>query len=747
MDEHGEPTTDVSIDSSVPTDLSISEITDIKMEKSSRQKKKGQQQKEKDRMARELIEKKQLEHDLQLVQIERNQKEYLLESIRTEYKMRVGELQEKLDECKHQKKLNAAKAESQLAIQEDTAKRRQERLHSELSVVKVHLRELEAQNKSLIGQSDEVKVQLKEHVDINEQKYYELRATTDQHLSVKDLVAMRIFESLRPYKMELDEVKIRCDRLSKSCEEAEKKSDTFKQELDEERREHAKAQLKLSRLITESQDLQAKASTKDYRINNYERVNKEKDEFEREAMALKERNQVLESEFSVMARDKKHFEQEFERTKSALSLATQDKEYLTRQVCDMTNKLAHAEERMTRQIAEIDEIKTSREQLFEKYVSSRDQYKVQYEQQLQVELRQMSASTQEEVEKLRCITKAMYEVESRALKESRDTAITERDRAVAQEAELKTRYQKLSDQCMMEKTNFESQLSQLRADMKMAEYERSRSNLLHDEMIKNMKDCQLENEKMLKKLEVANKEYYNLEMKCTTISTEYESRSREYQVRLEAYENIEKELDEVIMQAAEVETEEGSEKAMLSYGYGASIPSSSQRRMKQSVHLARRCLALERQMVGEKREMKELELANSSLRSQLEGANEKLAAAGQPYDYMLSKTEELERSNKELQQANHSMKLDLKSTKNKYQQAVAELQRISLDQEFSRKHGEELSFMREQLNNILSRSASARSTMNFKLERIYIGGVPWASYLSTFNSQQDTFNSEVYHRF
>lgn len=75
----------------------------------------------------------------------------------------------------------------------------------------------------------------------------------------------------------------------------------------------------------------------------------------------------------------------------------------------------------------------------------RDQYKSQYEQQLQAELRHMSTSTQEEVERLRATTRAMYEMESRSLKESRDTAITERDRALAQEAELQTRYHELND--------------------------------------------------------------------------------------------------------------------------------------------------------------------------------------------------------------------------------------------------------------------------------------------------------------
>ena len=72
----------------------------------------------------------------------------------------------------------------------DEAKRTQDRLHADLSVIKVKLRELEAQNERLTAKSCEVKQNLKEHVDIDEERYYELRCTADDMLSVKDLVAV-----------------------------------------------------------------------------------------------------------------------------------------------------------------------------------------------------------------------------------------------------------------------------------------------------------------------------------------------------------------------------------------------------------------------------------------------------------------------------------------------------------------------------------------------------------------------------
>ena len=40
---------------------------------------------------------------------------------------------------------------------------------------------------------------------------------------------MKVFESLRPYKIELDELKSRCERMSNSLDDYEKRADSYKQ--------------------------------------------------------------------------------------------------------------------------------------------------------------------------------------------------------------------------------------------------------------------------------------------------------------------------------------------------------------------------------------------------------------------------------------------------------------------------------------------------------------------------------------
>lgn len=57
--------------------------------------------------------------------------------------------------------------------------------------------------------------------------------------------------------------------------------------------------------------------------------------------------------------------------KQSLSLLKQDKEYLTKQVSDLTNRCTYAEEKVQQSGHELEDAKRAREEMYEKYVSSR----------------------------------------------------------------------------------------------------------------------------------------------------------------------------------------------------------------------------------------------------------------------------------------------------------------------------------------------------------------------------------------
>lgn len=82
-------------------------------------------------------------------------------------------------------------------------------------------------------------------------------------------------------------------------------------------------------------------------------------------------------------------------------------------------------------------------------------------------------------------------------------------------------------------------------------------------------------------MEVLTKEFYSLQASSEKRITELEAQNSEHQARLDIYEKLEKELDEIIMQTAEIENEDEAERILYSYGYGANVPTTAKRRLRQ----------------------------------------------------------------------------------------------------------------------------------------------------------------------
>uniref|UniRef100_A0ACB8FJP8 Progesterone-induced-blocking factor 1 n=1 Tax=Sphaerodactylus townsendi TaxID=933632 RepID=A0ACB8FJP8_9SAUR len=97
----------------------------------------------------------------------------------------------------------------------------------------------------------------------------------------------------------------------------------------------------------------------------------------------------------------------------------------------------------------------------------------------------------------------------------------------------------------------ESKVAELLHQNKLKSFESERAQLVQEETAKNLSQCQLECEKYQRKLEVLTKEFYSLQAASEKQILELQSHNSDYQSRLGAYEKLEKELDEIIMQTAE----------------------------------------------------------------------------------------------------------------------------------------------------------------------------------------------------
>nr|KAG5711616.1 hypothetical protein BaRGS_016798 [Batillaria attramentaria] len=327
-------------------------------------------------------------------------------------------------------------------------------------------------------------------------------------------------------------------------------------------------------------DTKTQVKTDDYKVENYNRVKNERDDFEHDTLDLQRRLSVLEGAHSNLQKERDEMSKELSTAKQSLQLLKQDKDYLTRQLAEANNRAAFADEKMQQLTRQVDAAKQAREEMYEKYVASRN------------------------------------------LREARDMAISERERVQATEREMNAKYEQLVDQFRELQSKAESRVS-----------------------------------------EVLTKEYYGLQTAMEKRVVEMEAQLAERNAKLDTYERMERELDDVIMQAADVEDEQEAEKVLFSYGY------------------ARRVLQLERANTSLRQEIQREQSKVKQLAEELKSSNEILEQARQPYNYLIESIRVREGQTQQLRKQVEMLEEDLKISEEERSQLVQIKNPMALDLE------------------------------------------------------------------
>lgn len=653
----------------------------------------------KSNVTKQLIEKKQLMHDFQLVRIELSQKNLQLENMKAEYLQRVDDLEEKLNDETHQKQILQVRLESQLSIQQEESRRRQELIKTELEEVRQKQKQLEATNERLQERAGNVRRSLKD-LDLTEDRFYELRTSSEDDLSLRDYVALRLFEKTRPLETEIEQLRLKLKTLGESDKAQTKQILDLQEKLEEERTFHGELRIKFQKVTMSLAETKNQVKLDNYKVENYDRVKSERDSLEKDSLDVFRQLSMLEASHQNIVKERDELSREVSDARQTLSLLKQDKEYLTRQSTDLANRLQFGDDKLQQLNTQLDDAKRAREEMYEKYVSSREQFKSEYENKLCEELEQIRVRTNSEVDRLRTSCKEMYERENRNLREARDMAISERERAQAAESETSTKYEQLLQQLRELQMSGDRRASDIGNELKLKSFELERMQLVHEQTVKNLKETQLEVEKLSKKAEVLTKEYYAQQTGLEKRIAELECTVQEKEGRLHTYERMEKELDDVVMQAAEVDNEEEAEKVLFSYGYGANVPSTAKRRLQQSVHLARRVLQLEKINTSLRQEQEREKKKIMMLAEEVKNSNSLLDQAQQPYNYLIDSMRSRDSQiTKQREYISSLEETNLRLEKEKNEIAKAKNQ-MALDLERLLNQREEMSVMKQVVLNM-----------------------------------------------
>ncbi|XP_066872831.1 progesterone-induced-blocking factor 1 isoform X4 [Kogia breviceps] len=596
---------DISLETTVPTDdISSSEERDGKI-----------------KITKQLIERKELLHNIQLLKIELSQKNMMIDNLKVDYLTKIEELEEKLNDALHQKQLLTLRLDNQLTFQQKDARKYQELMKQEMETILLRQKQLEETNRQLREKAGDIRRNLRDF-ELTEDQYMKLKGLPEDQLSIPEYVSIRFHELVNPLRKEISELQVKKKDLAEELSENKGQLKQLTETYEEDRRNYSELQIRCQRLALELADTKQLIQQGDYRQENYGKVKSERDALEQEVTDLRRKHETLEASHIIQAKERSE-------------LSKEDKEYLNRQNMELSVRCAHEEDRLERLQTQLEETKKAREEMYEKYVTSRDHYKTEYENKLRDELERIRLKTNQEIDQLRSASREMYERENRNLREARDNAVAEKDRAVMAEKNALEKHDQLLDRYRELQLSTESKVTEFLHQSKIKSFESERAQLLQEETARNLTQCQLECEKYQKKLEVLTKEFYSLQASSEKRITELQAQNSEHQARLDIYEKLEKELDEIIMQTAEIENEDEAERILFSYGYGANVPTTAKRRLKQSVHLARRVLQLEKRNSMVLKDLEHQKNQVTQLSQELDTANSLLNQTQQPYRYLI----------------------------------------------------------------------------------------------------------------
>ncbi|XP_058885653.1 progesterone-induced-blocking factor 1-like [Acipenser ruthenus] len=650
------------------------------------------------KVTRQLIERKKLLHNVQLLEIELSQKTLSIDNLKVEYLTKIEELEEKLNNALHQKQLLALRLDNQLK-QEETRKQQALR-KQEMDTILLRQKQLEETNLQLREKAGDIRRSLRD-LELTEDKYLELKELPEDQLSIPEYVSIKFYEVVHLLRAKVGELQAKKNSLSEDLGSHRSELKSLMESYDEERRIRSELEVRCQRLTLDLADTKQLIQQGDYKRENYDKVKRERDSPEQDISDLRKHVEILEVTHKAQTKERDDFSKEVVTLQQSVTLLQKDKEYLNRQNLELSVRCAHEEDRLERLQIHLEEAKKAREETYEKYVASRDHCKTEYESKLRDELERIRIKTNHEIDTLRSTSKEMYERENRNLREAKDNAVVEKERAVQAEKDALAKYDQILEHSWIFHTVIPHKVCTITCfnccnnvcnvfflfTLEMSRLYCQFINIMH-KINNNLSSNSFHFSK-----QVLTKEFYSLQNLTEKRITELQAQNSEYQARLETYEKLEQELDDVTMQAAEMENEDEAERVLFSYGYGANVPTTAKRRLKQRLYLEKQNTLLRRDLERQSAQTKHIS-------QELERANHLLNQAQQPYSYLIETVHQKDSQIQALKECVSQLENDVSTLKKERTDLQRVKNNMAADLERVLNHREELSVMKQVLINM-----------------------------------------------
>ena len=176
------------------------------------------------------------------------------------------------------------------------------------------------------------------------------------------------------------------------------------------------------------------------------------------------------------------------------------------------------------------------------------------------ELESLKLRTSHEIDRVRSSVRELYERENSTFREAREMALAEKEEAVAAAKRLADKVAQLQEDSKDARVNADSKASDAVNGLRLKTFELESLQALYEQALNAQKELQTENAHLSGKLEKLTKDHFETKSGLERINAELRTESKTLTDKLKVYENLEKEMDEVVMQCAELDDETQAEK-------------------------------------------------------------------------------------------------------------------------------------------------------------------------------------------
>lgn len=523
-----------------------------------------------------------------------SQRDLVIDSIRQQHREQLDALHEKLQETDKSIRFIKEKFEEKIRTMNKRFQNEREELESQSQAEIKRLKDLNRAHRQ--------KLMFNQLSQLTKEEYGQLTQQPITELSLPQFLAVELYKEREGAKEQLENLQIEKEQL-------EKANMNLKSQL---------AQTNSQAELIKSLESQLAASSKKIapRPSQYEPVDQSEKirKLDNERSELRSAYQVALARLNDANESKEAITRSKKETETELKQARSEIVSLKAQLKAVQTLAERQEGILQQQYNDIAELKQSRDEFFNRFIQSSENRKSEIGNLLKSEVERLSERSRNDVEFIRGVSEKMREREIQIIQQAHDNAIEESKqlrldlrKAEEERSKLQAEYQTLQ-------LAHEAEITRISSDLRVKSYELERVKLVYDELKMANEDVVDDRDALAAKFDLLKQEVMRLEHEVKMRDAQIQTLSD----KVLMYERLENELDVAI------------ETLDLNSVGPLAVPSDANRRVKQSVMLARRVMQLTATNNQLSAECESLRTQLTNNTTEMDDMKKQIQASGQP---------------------------------------------------------------------------------------------------------------------